>query len=151
MKKLSSLSLAAALVAATLSGNAFAEPAFHQVLAKSPQLANYLYNNQIQQESKVEGGVIYTRQHPGGEAENGFGQVLAQVMPKYDSQFANGVSAYWTFQIRLARKNSGSKWHNYAKGLPTGVQTIKRRSPTHWMGQRVTSWSGVKEFKVLVY
>jgi len=51
----------------------------------------------------------------------------------------------------LARQNEGSKWHTFAKNLPTGVQTIKRRSPKHWMGQRVTSWSDVKEFKVLVY
>ncbi|WP_263080782.1 hypothetical protein [Endozoicomonas sp. Mp262] len=71
-------------------------------------------------------------------------------MPKYDARFSQDISAYWTFQIRLARKNTGSKWHNYAKNLPTGIQTIKRRVPTRWMSERVTSWSGVKEMKVLV-
>ena len=134
------------------STTVFAEPAFHELLSNSPQMANYMYSNQIQQESKVENGIIYTRQHPGAMAENGFGQVLQTSIKKYDSRFAtDGLSAYWTFQIRLARKNSKSKWHNYAKSLPTGVQTIKRRSPTHWMGERVTSWSSSKEFKVFVY
>lgn len=139
------------LALSIFSSNVFAAPDFHQVLVKSPSMASYLYNNQIQMESKVEGGVIYTRQHPGAEAESGFGQLLAATMPKFDSRFASEISPYWTFQIRLARVNTGSKWHSYAKGLPTGVQTIKRRSPTNWSGQRVTGWSGVKEFKVLVY
>ncbi|MDN3611418.1 hypothetical protein ACODM8_18635 [Vibrio ostreicida] len=133
------------------ASNVFATPDFHQVLVKSPSMASYLYNNQIQMESKVDGGVIYTRQHPGAEAESGFGQLLAATMPNFDSRFANEISPYWTFQIRLARVNSGSKWHSYAKGLPTGIQTIKRRSPTSWSSQRVTGWSSVKEFKVLVY
>ena len=65
--------------------------------------------------------------------------------------FGSDVSPYWTFQIRLARKNSGSKWHNYAKNLPTGIQTIKRRVPTRWMSERVTAWSSEREFKVYVY
>ncbi|PAJ71596.1 hypothetical protein CJF42_25765 [Pseudoalteromonas sp. NBT06-2] len=134
-----------------LSISAYAKPDFHKLLEKSPSMASYLYNNQIQSESKVDSGVIYTRQHPGSKPENGFGELLAVTMPKYDARFSNELSAYWTFQIRLARQNEGSKWHTFAKNLPTGVQTIKRRSPKHWMGQRVTSWSDVKEFKVLVY
>lgn len=134
-----------------LSGQVNAEPDWHKVLKNSPNMASYLYNNQIQQESKVENGVIYTRQHPGAKAEGGFGEVLAATMPMFNSMFSSGVSAYWTFQIRLARVNSGSKWHNYAKNLPTGIQTIKRRSPTRWQSERVTSWSDVREFKVYVY
>lgn len=126
-------------------------PSFHDVLANSPGMANYLYNNQIQIESKVSDGTIYTRQHPGALAESGFAQVLDITMPKFDDRFANGISAYWTFQIRLARVNSGSKWNSYAKGLPTGVQTIYRKSPTNWSGQRVTGWSSTKSFQVIVY
>lgn len=134
-----------------LSGQVSAEPNWHNVLKNSPHMANYLYSNQIQQESKVENGVIYTRQHPGADAESGFGEVLAATMPMFNSMFSSGVSPYWTFQIRLARMNSGSKWHSYAKGLSTGIQTIKRRAPTRWMSERVTAWSDVKEFKVYVY
>lgn len=126
-------------------------PAFHEVLKASPHVASYMYSNQIQMESKVSGGVIYTRQHPGAEAESGFGELICKVMPKYDSHFSQGVSVYWTFQIRLAHVNSGSKWHTYAKGLPTGIQTITRKSPTHWSSQRVTGWSSARSFKVIVY
>lgn len=126
-------------------------PSFHDVLVNSPSMASYLYNNQIQMESKVSAGVLYSRMHPGAEAESGFGQVLAATMPKFDSRFADGVSAYWTFAIRLARVNSGSKWHSYAKGLPTGIQTIQRKAPTNWSSQRVTGWSDTRSFKVIVY
>lgn len=128
-----------------------ATPDWHQVLAKSPNLANVLYSNQIQQESKVENGVIYSRQQPGGRNENAISELFSNTMFKFDSRFKSGVNPYWTFHIRLARVNSGSKWHNFAKNLPTGIQTIKRRIPTHWMGERVTSWSDVQEFKVIVY
>lgn len=128
-----------------------ATPDWHQVLAKSPNLANVLYSNQIQQESKVENGVIYTRQQPGARDEAAIGELLANTMYKFDSKFKSEVNPYWTFHIRLARVNSGSKWHGFAKNLPTGIQTIKRRVPTHWMGERVTSWSDVREFKVFVY
>jgi hypothetical protein len=151
MKKSISGILLVGLAAFSFSGYLIAEPAFHQVLTSSPNMASYLYSNQIQQESKVENGVIYTRQHPGAEAENGFAQVLQATLPKFDSRFAQGISAYWTVQIRLARKNPKSKWHNYAKNLPTGIQTIKRRIPTNWMSERVTGWSDVRSFKVLVY
>ena len=129
----------------------YANPAFHDVFVKSTNMRNYLLNNQVQQESTVKDGVIYTRQHPGGVAERGFGELLAATMPKFDNRFAQGVSPYWTLQIRLARTNSKSKWHNYAKSLPTGIQTIKRRIPTDWMVERVTGWSSVKELKVIVY
>ncbi len=150
MKKRMAISLIAT-AACAFSGSVYAEPAFHDVLVKSSSMANFMYSNQIQQESKVSGGVIYTRQHPGGLAESGFGQVLGTVLPKYDERFSQGVSAYWTFQIRLARKNPKSKWHEYAKNLPTGIQTIKRKKPDRWMGERVTTWSDTREFKVLVY
>ena len=114
-------------------------------------MANYLYHNQVQTGSKVSDGVLYTYQHPGGQAEQGFGEVLQEASKKYDSRFSQGVSAYWTFQIKIARTNSPSKWHSYAKSLPVGIQTIKRRRPTHWLGTGVTSWSDVHEFKVIVY
>ena len=114
-------------------------------------MANYLYNNQIQQESKVSDGVIYTRAHPGGKVEKGFEEVLQETLKIYDSRFSQGVSAYWTFQIRLAREKSGSKWHSFAKSLPCGIQTIKMRTPATWLYQRVTRWSDVGERKVIVY
>jgi len=124
---------------------------FHQVLAKSPTMANILYHTQIQTESQVKGDIIYQWQTPGAEVESAIAELLAVLLPKYDGRFANEINAYWTFQIRIARRNSGSKWNNYAKNLPTGVQTIKRKSPTRWMGNRITGWSGVREFKVIVY
>ena len=114
-------------------------------------MANYLYEDQIQPESKVSDGVIYSRSHPGGKADDGFGEVLQETLKKYDSRFSQGVNAYWTFQIRLARVNSGSKWHSYAKSLPSGIQTIKRRTPARWMAERVVGWSDVAEKKVIVY
>jgi len=128
-----------------------AVPEFHNVLLKSPSMAEYLYENQIQEESKVSNGVIYIRTHPGGVADDGFAQSLQETLKKYDSRFSQGVSAYWTFQIKLAREKSGSKWHSYAKSLPGGIQTIKRRAPTGWRGERVTSWTGVRNVKVIVY
>ena len=121
MIKSTKQTLLAGLLALSFTGYAADEPAFHTVLKNSPDMASYLYSNQIQQESKVENGVIYTRQHPGAKPENGFAEVLATTMPKFDSRFSQDVNPYWTFQIRLARKNSGSKWHNYAKSLPTGM------------------------------
>jgi len=151
MKKMIHKTLIISLLSLFASVYASAEPAFHEVLSKSPLMAKHLYSNQIQQESKVSDGVIYTRQHPGGETEGGFAQVLQQTLSKYDAKLAKEINAYWTFQIRLARKNTGSKWHKYAKSLPTGVQTIKRRKPSRWMSERVTSWSDTQEFKVLVY
>lgn len=151
MKTLLHRTMLAGSFALCLSGYAGAEPAFNIVLQNSPDMANYLYSNQLQIESKVEDGVIYTRQHPGAMAEYGFEQVLAATMPKFDSRFAQGISPYWTFQIQLARVNPASKWHNYAKNLPTGVQTIKRRVPTCWTDQRVNGWSDIEEFKVIVY
>merc|ERR1719430_899572 len=55
-----------------------AVPEFHDVLIKSPNMANYLYEDQIQSESKVSDGVIYSRSHPGGKADDGFGEVLQE-------------------------------------------------------------------------
>jgi len=128
-----------------------AVPNFARVLDNSPTMANILYATQIQRESTVENGIIYQWQTPGADAENALAEVLGNLMPTIDERFASGISAYWTFQIRLARRNTGSKWNNYAKNLPTGVQTIKRKSPTNWSGNRITGWSGVREFKVIVY
>ena len=134
-----------------------AAPYFHNVLIKSPNMANYLYEDQIQPESKVSDGVIYSRTHPGGRADNGFGEVLQDLLKRYDYRFSQGpqnsqgLDAYWTFQIRLARVNSGSKWHSYAKSLPSGIQTIKRRIPTKWFAERVVGWLDVAEMKVIVY
>ena len=126
-------------------------PEFHDVLKKSPDMYSYLLSNQIQMESEVSDGVIYERQHPGGDAEKGFNQVLQEALKKYDSRFSEGVSAYWTFQIRIARETPGSKWHSYAKSLPYGIQTIKRKVPLHWFEERVHKWSPVWERKVIVY
>ena len=114
-------------------------------------MAKYLYENQIQPQSKVSDGVIYTRMHRGGMVETGFAEVLQETLKKYDLRFSQGVSAYWTVAIRIARRNSGSKWHSYAWGLPVGVQTIKVKTPKHWFAERVRSWLDVKEKKVLVY
>ena len=132
------------------------QPEFHNVLQKSTSMAKFLYINQIQLESKVSDGVLYERQHTGGLAEAGFAQVLQETLPKYDSRFSQGVNGYWTFQIKLARANSGSKWHSFAKSLPDGIQTIKRRRPTKWKTMAngdtwVEKWTDVKEFKVIVY
>lgn len=114
-------------------------------------MVKFLYSNQIQDESKVENGVFYSRDHPGGEMEAAFSRLLQAAMGSYDSRFKEGVSAYWTVSIRLARRNPGSKWYSYAITLPEGIQTIKRRKPTSWMYERVTGWSDVASFKVLVY
>lgn len=126
-----------------------ATPEFHNVNAASPTAMNILYHTQIQQESKVDGGVIYQWQTPGADAENAIAELMAATFPRFG--LPDGVNGYWTAQIRLARRNSGSKWHSHANGLPTGIQTIKRKSPTRWMSNRITGWSSVREFKVLVY
>ena len=127
-------------------------PEFFDVLYESPSMRDYLYNNQIQRDSKVSDGVIYERRHPGGQADLGFEQVLQEIMTKYDSRFSQGVSPYWTFQIRLARMNSGSKWHNYANSLPAGIQTIRWRKPIKWATSLTQiTWSDVRTTKVIVY
>jgi hypothetical protein len=134
-----------------IANNATAANEFHSVFANSPSAANILYSTQIQQESKVENGVLYSRQSPGASAENAIGQLLAATLGKFDARFSKEISPYWTFQVRLARRNKGSKWHSYLIKLTPGIHVIKRRNPTRWMGERVTGWSDVKEFKVLVY
>lgn len=75
------------------TSNASSLPAFHQVLPNSPSVASFLLSNQIQSQSKVSSGVIYTRQRPGAEAENAIAQVLHETMPKFDKRFGEGVSA----------------------------------------------------------
>ena len=127
-------------------------PEFLNVLYESPSMMDYLYNNQIQRDSKVSDGVIYERRHPGGQADLGFEQLLQETMTKFDSRFSQGVSPYWTFQITLARKNSGSKWHNYANSLPAGIQTIRWRKPIKWATSLTQiTWSDVRTTKVIVY
>ena len=120
---------------------------------KKGPMREYLYDNQIQQEAQVKDGVIYERRHPGdgGKGEEGFEELLQETFKLYDTRFSEGVSAYWTVAIRIARRNPGSKWHSYAKKLPIGVQTIKVKTPKHWFSERVRSWLDVKEKKVLVY
>jgi hypothetical protein len=134
-----------------IANNAVAANEFHSVLANSPSAANILYSTQIQQESKVENGVLYTRHTPGASAENAIAQLLAATLGKFDSRFPKEISPYWTFQVRLARVNKGSKWHSYLIKLKPGIHVIKRRVPTRWQSERVTSWSDVAERKVLVY
>jgi len=148
MAKLQLLVLLASLNVTCL----IATPEFHNVLKNSPDMYSYLLSNQIQMESEVKDGVLYERQHPDGQAEKGFSQVLQETLKKYDSRFSEpGVSAYWTFQIRIAREQPGSKWHSYAKSLPLGIQTIKRRVPKLWFEERVMNWNPVWERKVIVY
>ena len=120
---------------------------------KKGPIRDYLYDNQIQQEAEVKDGVIYERRHPadGGKAEKGIAEILQETFKLYDTRFSEGVSAYWTVAIRIARRNSGSKWHSYAKRLPVGVQTVKVKTPKHWFAERVRTWLDVKEKKVLVY
>ena len=114
-------------------------------------MKDYFFGNQIHSQSKVIDGVIYLTNHRNGMAEAVIDQVLQETLKMYDSRFSQGVSAYWTFHIRIARKSSGSNFHSYAKSLPTGIQTIKRRLPTTWMGETVLTWSDVAEMKVIVY
>ena len=128
-----------------------ATPEFHNVFEKTPSMNEYLLRNQIQTQSKVSGGIIYERRHPGGKAEEGFEELLQYTLKKYDSRFSEGVSAYWTLQIRMARAVEGSKWHSYAKSLPYGIQTIKIKPPINWLELWVRGWGSVEEKKVLVY
>ena len=127
-------------------------PGFHYLLRNSPNMMEYIFENQLWKGSVVSNGVFHTYQHPGGKVERGFEEVLQEAVKQYDSwTFPQDVNAYWTFQIRLARRNSDSKWHSYAKTLPVGIQTIKIRKPKNWMGTLVTKWNDVKEVKVIIY
>jgi len=117
------------------------------------QLADHFYGDQNRRTSKVSDGVIYLDNGSSAnfKTEGVIAELLQDTLKMVDSRFSQGVNAYWTFHIRLARKNSGSKFHSYAKSLPTGIQTIKTRQPFRWMGSKVLSWSGVSEKKVIVY
>ena len=127
-------------------------PGFHYLLRNSPNMMEYIFENQLWKGSVVSNGVFHTYQHPGAKVERGFEEVLQEAVKQYDSwTFPQDVNAYWTFQIRLARRNSDSKWHSYAKTLPVGIQTIKIRKPKNWVGTTVTKWKDVKEVKVIVY
>merc|ERR1712212_552055 len=126
-------------------------PGFHYLLRNSPNMMEYIFENQLWKGSVVSNGVFHTYQHPGGKVERGFEDVLQEAVKHYDSRtFPQDVNAYWTFQIRLARRNSHSKWHSYAKTLLVGIQTIKIRKPKNWMGTMVTKWNDVKEVKVII-
>merc|ERR1712198_511459 len=61
-------------------------------------------------------------------------RLFCKTLKTHDVRFTQGVDAYWTLQIWVARKNRRSNFHSYAKNLPTGIQTIKVRLPTAWMG-----------------
>ena len=131
-----------------------ARPEFFNVYNKLPNVIEYLFSNQIQVQSKVSDGIIFERRHPaqGGIAEKGIEELLQYLLKKYDSRFSEGVSAYWTLQISLARnKNNGSKWYSYANSLPDGIQTIKIKRPVNWLEQWVRGWTPVEEKKVIVY
>ena len=117
-------------------------------------MAKHFLANQHDSQSKMSDGVMYLANHRSGAAENVIAEVLQETLKKYDSRFSQGVSAYWTFQIRIARKNKQSKFHSYAKSLPTGIQTIKRSVPKDVMGgsgDKVFTWHDVAEKKVIVY
>ena len=117
-------------------------------------MAKHFLANQHDSQSKMSDGVMYLANHRSGAAENVIAEVLQETLKKYDSRFSQGVSAYWTFQIRIARKNKESKYHSYAKSLPTGIQTIKRSVPKDVMGSsgdKVFTWHDVAEKKVIVY
>jgi len=112
-------------------------------------IADYFVTNQRHGKAKVSGGVIYYPDF--GGAEEVVKILLQEMLETYDVRFTQGVDAYWTLQIWLARKNKRSKFHSYAKNLPSGIQTIKRRLPTAWLGSQVLTWTDVAEKKVLVY
>ena len=127
-----------------------AEPEFHNVLKNRLHMYDHLLRNRLHEQSDFKGGVIYERRHHGGKIEKAFAEVLQETLQKYDSRFAEGVSAYWTFQIRIARFQN-SKWRTYAKSLPRGIRTIKIRYPALWQSEQVMGWTAVKERKVIVY
>jgi len=127
-----------------------AEPEFHNVLKNSPHLYDRLLRNQLHEQADEKDGILYERRLPGGKVEKTLEEVLQETLQKYDSRFAEGVSAYWTFQIRIARFNSG-EWRTYAKSLPRGIQTIKVRYSALWQSERTMGWTGIKKIKVLVY
>jgi len=147
--KLFTVALILCLQADSLLG--VAVPEFHNFFVKNQNIANYFYGNHQHAECKVEDGVIYLPNHSSNEAEKIIGEILQETLKPYDSRFSQGVSAYWTLHIKVARRNRASPLHSYAKSLPTGIQTIKRRLPAVWMGLTVMDWSDVAEKKVIVY
>jgi len=114
--------------------------------------ADYFAGNQGPgNQAKVSGGVIDLPNHLSGGAERVIETLLQETLKTHDVRFTQGVDAYWTLQIWVARKNRRSNFHSYAKNLPTGIQTIKVRLPTAWMGTTVLTWSKVAEKRVIVY
>ena len=62
MKKGINKTLTATIIVSSIfaTGAALAEPTFHSVLQSNPTMTNYLYSNQIQQESKVSDVFLFT-------------------------------------------------------------------------------------------
>merc|ERR1712060_687800 len=81
-------------------------PGFHYLLRNSPDMMEYIFDNQLWRGSAMSNGVFHTYQHPGAKVERGFEEVLQEAVKQYDSwTFPQDVNAYWSFQIRLARRN----------------------------------------------
>lgn len=128
------------------------DPDFHSLFKEDPLMAQILTNTQIQQQSKVHAGTFYEWRTPGAKSEGALALLLnAMVVRKDFPDLPDGCSLYWTLQVRIARSNTKSKWHTFAKSLKTGVQTIKRIAPSAWQTQQVTKWGSSKSYKVLVY
>ena len=127
-------------------------PDFHALLSENSPMVSLLAQTQVQQDSRVHGGTLYEWQTPGGKTETAIGLLLrSMVQRKTFQDLPDGCSLYWTLQIRIARKSKSSKWHSFAKSLKTGVQTIKKASPTKWSAQKVTSFGAASSVKVFVY
>merc|ERR1712212_1185642 len=63
-------------------------PGFHYLLRNSPDMMEYIFDNQLWRGSAVSNGVFHTYQHPGAKVERGFEEVLQEAVKQYDS---------WTF------------------------------------------------------
>jgi len=127
-------------------------PDFMVLLSENSVMTSLLLGTQIQQESKVQSGILYSWQTPGAKAENAIGLLLRSIAKqKTFEDLPDGCSLYWTLQIRLARANKQSKWHSFAKSLKTGEQTIKYITPSAWNVNRVSKWKSSRSTKVFVF
>ena len=98
------------------------KPAFSSVLSKSPTLANFLLTDQIQQESNVDGDVIYAWLTPGADAEVAISQTLTNTMGKFDSRFDNGINPF-----------SQSKWLKHLCNDTDDLDAdLRGITETHW-------------------
>lgn len=128
------------------------DPDFHALFSENPVMVQILTDTQIQRDSKVVSGTFYEWRTPGAKPEGAIALLLQSIATrKVFKDLPDGCSLYWTLQIRLARKNTKSKWHSFAKSLNTGVQTIKRIAPAGWLTNQVTKWGSSASYKVLVY